>query len=85
MEHFIRNCLYLIRYVLLGATVLGVPVFVIGFYGPMIYRPEVNLGPLLGFIAGYLAAIVGGVAGFGFWVYWLWKEHKRLETDEIGD
>ena len=48
----------------LGAVILGGIGFCLGFFGPMIFMPEANQGPLLGiFITGPLGAIVGAVAG----------------------
>jgi hypothetical protein len=43
--------------------------FVAGFFGPIIFAPEANQGPLLGlFITGPLGAIVGAVGGGVFWL-----------------
>lgn len=55
---------------LLGASIVGGIGFVGGFFGPMILKPEANLGPLLGiFITGPLGAILGGIGGalVGWW------------------
>jgi hypothetical protein len=36
----------------------------VGFFGPMIFSPQANQGPLLGlFITGPLGFVAGGVAG----------------------
>ena len=48
----------------LGAVILGVVGFALGFFGPMIFTPEANQGPMLGiFITGPLGALVGAIAG----------------------
>jgi hypothetical protein len=48
----------------LGAVIVGVVAFAIGFVGPIIFMPESNQGPLLGiFITGPLGAITGAVIG----------------------
>ena len=49
---------------LLGSSILGGIGFIGGFFGPMIFKPEANQGPLLGiFITGPLGAILGGIGG----------------------
>lgn len=48
----------------LGAVILGGLGFVAGFFGPMIFAPEANQGPLLGlFITGPAGAVIGAIAG----------------------
>ena len=48
-----------------GALVVGGIGFVGGFFGPMIFAPEANQGPLLGlFITGPLGFLLGGAGGF---------------------
>jgi hypothetical protein len=48
----------------LGALILGGLGFVAGFFGPMIFAPEANQGPMLGiFITGPLGAVVGAIGG----------------------
>ena len=52
------------HYAALGAVVCGGVGFVGGFFGPMIFAPGANQGPLLGlFITGPLGFLLGGVAG----------------------
>jgi hypothetical protein len=49
----------------LGAAILGGAGFAIGFFGPMIWAPEANQGPLLGiFITGPAGFVLGALAGF---------------------
>ena len=44
----------------LGAVILGGIGFVAGFFGPILFTPDANQGPLLGiFITGPLGAILG--------------------------
>jgi hypothetical protein len=46
------------------AVVAGALAFCAGFFGPMIFAPGANQGPLLGlFVTGPLGFIGGGVAG----------------------
>jgi len=53
----------------LGAVILGAVGFIGGFFGPIVFMPEANQGPLLGiFITGPLGFILGGVAGAIHWV-----------------
>ena len=48
----------------LGAVILGGVGFCLGFFGPIIFTPEANQGPLLGiFITGPLGALVGAIGG----------------------
>ena len=48
-----------------GALAVGTIGFVCGFFGPMIFAPEANQGPLLGlFITGPLGFVAGGLGGF---------------------
>jgi hypothetical protein len=48
--------------------------FCAGFFGPMIFAPGANQGPMLGlFITGPLGFIAGGIGGF---VWWLVKRKK---------
>jgi hypothetical protein len=62
--------------ILLGGIILGGIGFVGGFFGPIIFYPEVNLGPLIGiFYSGPIGFVVGLVAGG---VYWLVKRKKGL-------
>src|SRR3569832_1466092 len=52
-----------------GALALGGLGFALGFFGPMIFAPEANQGPMLGiFITGPGGAVLGAVAG---WIAWL--------------
>jgi len=53
------------------AAVAGALGFCGGFFGPLIFVPEANQGPLLGiFITGPLGFIGGGIAGL---TYALWR------------
>jgi hypothetical protein len=48
-----------------GALVTGAIGFVGGFFGPMLFAPDANQGPLLGIlITGPLGFLIGGVGGF---------------------
>lgn len=59
----------MITSIIMGALLVGGIGFIAGFLGPILFAPDNNLGPLLGiFKTGPLGLVVGGVAG---WVYWL--------------
>jgi hypothetical protein len=50
------------------AVVAGAVSFCLGFYGPIIFAPGANQGPLLGiFITGPLGFIMGGICGLTLW------------------
>lgn len=52
-----------------GAVVTGAIAFAAGFFGPMIFRPDANQGPMLGlFITGPLGFCLGAVGGGVRWV-----------------
>jgi hypothetical protein len=51
-----------------GAIVLGTIAFCAGFFGPMVFAPGANQGPLLGlFITGPLGFLAGGIGGGIYW------------------
>ena len=48
-----------------GAVIVGAIGFCAGFFGPMLFAPDANQGPLLGiFITGPLGAVLGAIGGF---------------------
>jgi hypothetical protein len=54
----------MLAYVTKGALIVGVIGFCGGFFGPMIFAPGANQGPMLGiFITGPLGLVVGGIGG----------------------
>ena len=58
----------LLSHVVLGAAILGGIGFIGGFFGPMIFTPGANQGPLLGlFITGPLGFAAGGIGGAIRW------------------
>jgi hypothetical protein len=62
--------------VLMTAVVVGGVAFAAGFFGPIIFTPEANQGPLLGiFITGPL----GFVFGMGIGV---WREARRASREK---
>lgn len=64
----------LVTSVMLGAIVVGAVGFCGGFFGPIIFAPEANQGPLLGlFITGPLGFLLGGVGGL---IYWLTRGRR---------
>ncbi|MFN3717005.1 MAG: multidrug ABC transporter permease [Thiobacillus sp.] len=53
----------------MGAAIVGGLGFVPGFFGPMIFAPEANQGPLPGiFITGPGGGMAGAITG---WLVWL--------------
>jgi hypothetical protein len=58
---------------LLPALVVGGISFAIGFFGPIMWAPEANQGPLLGIFitgpAGFVLGLVGGIA-------WEWRRRQ---------
>ncbi|MFC5626034.1 hypothetical protein [Algoriphagus winogradskyi] len=64
-------------YILGGALGLGVVGFVLGFFGPLIFTPEANQGPLLGIlITGPGGIALGAIAGS---IYWKVKKRKAIK------
>jgi hypothetical protein len=58
----------LISSIFKGAIILGSIGFSIGFFGPIIFSPQANQGPLLGiFLTGPLGFVLGGIAGAVYW------------------
>ncbi len=67
--------------ILLGAVLLGGIGFTGGFFGPMIFTPRSNQGPMLGiFITGPLGFLVGGVIGF---IYWITRKQVQSDTEVV--
>ncbi|MGQ0445843.1 MAG: hypothetical protein ACT4O2_12145 [Beijerinckiaceae bacterium] len=59
------------------AAVVGALGFCGGFFGPLIFAPEANQGPLLGiFITGPLGFIGGGMGGL---IYALWRRSAAAD------
>jgi hypothetical protein len=72
----------LVNCVVLGAFVTGGVGFSAGFFGPIIFDPGANQGPLLGiFITGPLGFLAGGVGGA---IYWLVRGKGTTETPPVG-
>ena len=62
-------------YVFVGAFITGAVGFCAGFFGPMIFSPQSNQGPMLGiFITGPLGFILGAIGGF---IYGMVKSKKE--------
>jgi hypothetical protein len=71
----------MISSILLGAIILGAIGFCAGFFGPILFSPDANQGPLLGiFITGPLGFVLGGISGF---VYWLMKGKRAPQNQSI--
>lgn len=62
------------RSVAVGSLVLGSIGFAGGFFGPIVFAPEANQGPLLGiFFTGPLGFLLGAVGGA---IYWALRRKK---------
>ncbi len=62
------------RPALLVGAVLGAVVFAAGFFGPLIFLPESNIGPIIGIFLGPVAFYVGGLGGF------VWYAKRALRS-----
>jgi hypothetical protein len=61
----------------LGAAIVGAIGFIGGFFGPIIFAPGANQGPLLGlFITGPIGVVVGAVGGL---VYGFARKHEGTQ------
>jgi len=62
-------------YIIMGGIIVGSIGFITGFWGPIIFNPSANQGPLLGiFITGPLGFLIG-LAGGG--IYWRIKVKNK--------
>lgn len=70
----------LVKHILLGGLIVGSVGFVAGFFGPLIFTPEKNLGPLLGILyTGPIGFVVGLIAGGIYGKIKINSESKVLE------
>lgn len=73
----------LAKSVLLGALVTGGITFSAGFFGPILFAPGANQGPLLGlFITGPLGFLLGAVGGA---IYWFARGRRSLHAETSAD
>lgn len=64
----LNNANGLVATIVSGALIIGATGFIVGFFGPMIFAPESNQGPLLGlFITGPLGFVAGAIGGAVFY------------------
>ena len=55
----------------LGALVTGGVGFACGFFGPILFMPDANQGPLLGILfTGPLGLVLGAIGGGVYWAVW---------------
>jgi hypothetical protein len=65
------------KFVLAGGFALGGIGFAIGFFGPLVWAPDANQGPLLGiFFTGPLGFVLGTAVA---WIY------ARIRDRDVGD
>lgn len=58
----------LTQYIIMGGIITGSIGFILGFFGPIIFNPSANQGPLLGiFITGPIGFLIGLVGGGIYW------------------
>lgn len=63
----------LASHIVMGAVIVGAIGFIGGFFGPLIFTPDANQGPLLGlFLTGPLGFICGAVVGGIWWFIKKW-------------
>ena len=63
-----------VRTVTLGAVLTGTVGFIPGFFGPLLFSPKSNQGPLLSlFITGPLGVLLGAIGGAA---YWAWRRPR---------
>ena len=68
-----------VKSTMMGALVTGALGFSAGFFGPMIFGPTANQGPLLGiFITGPLGLMLGGAGGA---IHWFARGRHTADTD----
>jgi len=73
----------LVSCIFYGALLVGGVGFSVGFFGPMIFSPGANQGPLLGLlITGPMGFLLGGVGGL---VYWLTREDRNRSREQKAD
>lgn len=74
-----RSTIGILPTVVLWAAVVGGIGFAGGFFGPMIFAPSANQGPLLGiFITGPLGLLLGAIMGFAYAL------HQRRKNGTLG-
>lgn len=65
-------------YILTGVLGLGVFGFILGFFGPLLFSPESNQGPLLGIlITGPGGIVLGAIGGSILWILKRIKGKKK--------
>lgn len=70
-----------LHYTFLGAILVGGIGFTAGFFGPIIFMPQANQGPLLGIlITGPLGFLLGALGGFVYWTVQLRRNGEETET-----
>lgn len=75
----------LVKCIFLGAVIAGLTGFAAGFFGPMIFEPGANQGPLLGiFITGPLGFLAGLIGGAIYWFVRLKRTPDKGPDRTIG-
>lgn len=66
------------KYIFLGGILTGTLLFLAGFFGPLIFSPSNDQGPLLGFILGPIGFVLGLGGGRLYWQLRKGKEQSRV-------
>ncbi len=70
--------------VLLGAIATGGVFFVAGFFGPMLFAPGSNQGPLLGLLlTGPLGFVLGAIGGAVYWFVRRLRSHSHSDRGAV--
>ena len=66
------------KYIGIGGLLVGGIAFAVGFFGPLIWAPDANQGPLLGiFITGPLGFVAGCIGGA---IYAVIRKRRESES-----
>ena len=69
------------NFVLKWALIVGATGFIIGFLGPILFRPDANQGPLLGIFFTGPIGFVAGMAGSA--VYWMVRKKRASARADL--
>lgn len=74
----------LASHIIMGGIIIGAIGFILGFFGPILFMPDANQGPLLGiFITGPLGFLLGLTGGAILWTVKRRKHRKKVIPHEV--